>query len=75
MAYGDMIKVYHVPTYVRECRFLTKKETATRNTMLKGNGSHREATVFINNGSRRGINRMELDLVFKSLTVDLHLHL
>ena len=40
-----------------------------------GNGSHREATVFIDNGSRRGINRMELDLVFKSLTVSLHLHL
>ena len=75
MTYGDMIEVYHVPTYVRECPFLTKKETATRHTMLKGNGSHREATVFIDNGSRRGINRMELNLVFKSLTVGLHLHL
>ena len=58
LADGDMIKVEHVTTDMRKCRFLPEQVTATFYAMLQRNRLHGQTPVFIDHPVQGGINGM-----------------
>lgn len=47
LRHGDMIKIYHVATDMRQCRLLAEEETGARLTMLQRNRLDSQTAVFV----------------------------
>ena len=63
LRHGDMVEVYHVAAYMRQCRFLAEQISGTWETVLQRYGLDGKTAVLINHLLTRRVDSMKLYLI------------